>query len=208
MLEHETYLEWISADLDGELSPHQREQLNTHLRTCPSCAQLYQELSAQSQAIKAMDCTLPPHLHQDILEHLPPQVSVHRPKKAWKMLAPLAACLALVVTLGYFSQNRTPVADSPSTPTTAAFFVQPRSVDVPNCDQILLLSAPLSQEGLELLENLPTSTLADGSVCCVADPDTTSALVKLLEQSGVNFTRTAPSSPDGSGNTAIVWPAS
>lgn len=207
-MDHETYLEWISADLDGELSPAQQRQLQEHLHTCPACAQLHQQLSAQSQAMKAMDCPLPPHLHQDILEHLPEQLSVHRPKKAWKVLAPLAACLALVVTLGYLSQDCTPVADSPATPTTASFSIQPRWVDVPSCDQILLLSAPLSQEGLALLENLPTSTLADGSVCCVADPDTTSALVELLEELGIPFTCTAPSAPDGSGNAAIVWPLS
>lgn len=207
MVEHETYLEWISADLDGELSPTQQEQLNTHLRSCPSCAQLYQELSAQSQAMQAMDTPFPSHLHRDILDHLPPQVSIHRPHKVWRVVAPLAACVALVVTLGYFSQNHTPVADAPSTPTTASFSIQPRSLEVPNCDQMLLLSAPLSPDGLELLGDLPTSTLADGSICCVADPATTSALVELLDRSGVTFTRAASSSPDGSGNTAILWPS-
>ena len=33
-MEHETYLEWISADLDGELTPAQHAQLEEHLHTC------------------------------------------------------------------------------------------------------------------------------------------------------------------------------
>lgn len=208
MVEHETYLEWISADLDGELPPSQREELYTHLRACPSCAQFHEELSAQSQAMQALDSPLPPHLRQDILEHLPPQVSVHRPKKAWKVYAPLAACLVLVVTLGYFSQGRTPAEAPRSNPAPAAFSVQPRSVEAPSCDQMIFLSTPLSQEGLDLLADLPTSTLADGSACCVVDPETTSILLELLEQSGVSFTRTPSPSPDGSENTAIIWPVS
>ena len=39
-MEHEEYLEWMSAALDGQLPPAQRIQLEEHLRTCPYCAQL------------------------------------------------------------------------------------------------------------------------------------------------------------------------
>lgn len=205
-MEHETYLEWISADLDGELSPSQQEQLQAHLHTCPACAQFYAELSKQSQALQNLDCALPSHLRQDILEHLPPQVSPRRPRTVWKVLAPLAACVVLVVTLGYFSQDRTPTVSPRSNPAPAAFSAQPQSFDVPGGDGVLLLSAPPSQAGLELLGDAPTTTLESGYVCCVVDPATASALLDLLDQSGQTYTQAAASSPDGSGNTAILWP--
>ena len=207
-MEHKTYLEWISADLDGELSPSQQEQLQAHLHTCPACAQLYKELSKQSQALQNLDCALPSHLRQDILEHLPPQVSPHRPRTVWTVLAPLAACVVLVATLGYFSQDHTPTVSPRSNPATAAFSIQPQSFEVPGGDGVLLLSAPPSQAGLELLGDTPTTTLESGYVCCVVDPATASALLDLLNQSGQTYTQAAASSPDGSGNTAILWPMS
>lgn len=211
-MEHETYWEWISADLDGELSPAQHAQLEEHLRTCPSCAQLYRDLSLQSEGLRQLDTALPSDLHQNILDHLPPQLTVRRSHRTWKVWGSLAACLALVAALGYtslqHSQENTAPVSARSNPgiAPAVFSVQPQDLDVPGGDTVLLLSAPLPQSGLDLLQDLPTTTLDGGYVCCVADPDTAQALVDLLDQAALGYTQSPASHPDGSGNTAIVWP--
>ena len=212
-MEHEEYLEWMSAALDGQLPPAQRIQLEEHLRTCPSCAQLYEELSQQSAALRGLDCPLPPHLHENILNQLSPQVPQPRPRKMWKVFAPLAACLALVAALGYASLSR-PGADTPSMAARsdpglapAVYSIQPQNLAVPDGDTVLLLSAPLSQSGQELLTDLPTNTLEGGFLCCVVGPDTAQAVTDLLHQTGQGYTQSAAAAPDGSGDTAIVWPA-
>lgn len=211
-MEHEEYWDWMSADLDGQLSPTQHAQLEEHLHTCPSCAQLYRDLSLQSEVLGQLDTPLPPDLQQNILEHLPPQLTVRRPQRKWKVWGSLAACLALVVALGYASLQRGPENTAPvsarSNPgiAPAVFSIQPEDLDVPGGDTVLLLSAPLPQSGLELLQELPTTTLDGGYVCCVTDPDTTQALVELLDQAALGYTQSPAAHPDGSGDTAIVWP--
>lgn len=213
-MEHETYLEWISADLDGELTPAQHAQLEEHLNTCPSCAQLHRELSQLSGDLHRLTPDVPPQLHQQILDGLPRQTPpVLRFPRAGKACGALAACLALVVALGYSSfqqgQENTPPAAARSGPdiAPAVFSVQPQELSVPGGDTVLLLSAPLSQEGQGLLGDLPTTTLEDGSVCCVVNPDTAAALATWLDSSGVCYTQASAANPDGSGDVAVVWPA-
>lgn len=211
-MEHEEYWEWMSADLDGELSPAQHAQLEEHLRTCPSCAQLYQDLSLQTSALGQLDTSLPPELHQNILDHLPPQLTVRRTQRNWKVWGSLASCLVLVAALGYASLPREPEDTAPATARSnpgiapAVFSVQPQDLAVPGGDTVLLLSTPLPQSGLELLQALPTTTLDGGYVCCVADPDTTQTLVELLDQAALGYSQSPATQPDGSGDTAIVWP--
>lgn len=212
-MEHEEYWEWISADLDGQLSPAQHGQLEAHLHTCPSCAQLYQDLSLQRDVLGQLDTPLPSDLHQNILDHLPPQLTVRRTGRRWKMWGSLAACLVLAVALGYAAIPREPEPASPATVRSnpgvapADFSPQPQEdLAVPGGDYVLLLSGPLPQAGVELLEGLPTTTLESGYVCCVADSDTTQTLVELLDQAALGYSQSLATQPDGSGNTAIVWP--
>lgn len=137
---------------------------------------------------------------------------MRRPQRKWRVWGSLAACLALVVALGYASLQRGPENTAPvsarSNPgiAPAVFSIQPEDLDVPGGDTVLLLSAPLPQSGLELLQELPTTTLDGGYVCCVTDPDTTQALVELLDQAALGYTQSPAAHPDGSGDTAIVWP--
>lgn len=213
-MEHETYLEWISADLDGELSPAQHAQLEAHLSACPSCAQFHRELSQISQDLHRLDPDFPHQLHQSIMEGLPSQVApVRRFPRSWKVWGAMAACLALVVALGYASL-RPSLDNTPQTASRmswdiapAAFSASPQVLSVPGGDTVLLLSAPLSQEGRELLGDLPITTLEDGSVCCVVNPDTAAVLATWLDSSGVCYTQASAASPDGSGDVAVVWPA-
>lgn len=211
-MEHEEYLEWISADLDGELTPTQHHQLQEHLQACPSCAQLYEELSQQSASLRALNCAVPTQLHQAILDQLPPQQPAPRPRRMWKVWAPLAACLALVVTLGYAAlqpkKADTPALAARSNPgvSPAVCSVQPQALAVPGGDTVLLLSQPLTQDDSALLKDLPTTTLDGGYVCCVTDPDTAHALMEHLTQTGQAYTQASAASPDGSGSIAVVWP--
>lgn len=207
-MRHETYLEWISADLDGQLSPAQQKQLKTHLHACPACARRYWELSENRHRMQTMDCDLPPHLRDNILAHLPAQESPRFPRKALAAVSSLAACLVLVFALSYMAHAPAPPATSRVQPATTAFSVQPRGVEAPGGDQVLVLAEPLPTSAYEWLQQYPITTLEDGSACCVVDPDTARTLLEWLDQSQQTYTYDAAPAPDGSGNTAVIWPQS
>lgn len=207
-MKHETYLEWISADLDGQLSPAQQKQLKTHLHACPSCARRYWELSQNSHRMRNLDCEVPPQLRETILANLPAQARPRFPRKALAAVSSLAACLVLVFALSYMAHAPAPPTTSRVQPATTAFSVQPRGVDAPGGDQVLLLDSPLPSSAYELLEQHPVTTLDDGSACCVVDGDTARSLMEWLDESQQTYTYTAASTPDGSGNTAVIWPQS
>ena len=98
----EQALERMSAALDGPLSPGERAELDGHLASCPSCAALFEEMRAQSQALRELDPPFPEGLRQKVLDSLP----ARRPaRKTGRMLrlrrwGALAACAALAVALG------------------------------------------------------------------------------------------------------------
>lgn len=96
-------LERISAALDGELSPAERNELDAHLADCPACAALFEELAGHSRLLRELDCEVPAGLTDRILSQLPDQ----RPAPAkrsrvlhWRRWGALAACLALVLWAG------------------------------------------------------------------------------------------------------------
>ncbi len=93
------YLELMSAVLDGEATAKERNTLDGHLADCPSCQALFDELSAQSGALRELDCQLPAHLHGHIMDSLPPQDAPAKKGKVirWQRWGSLAACLVLVV---------------------------------------------------------------------------------------------------------------
>lgn len=49
------YLEWISADLDGELSPSESAQLNRHLSGCAKCRQIHEDYKVNRILVAAME---------------------------------------------------------------------------------------------------------------------------------------------------------
>ncbi len=114
-MEHERYMEQISAALDGELTPSERAALDAHLAVCPQCARLYERLSRQSAALRELDCTPPEDLTQRVLDHLPAQdAPAPKGKRVhWQRWASLAACLALVVT-GVFALTRQQQPQAPA----------------------------------------------------------------------------------------------
>jgi hypothetical protein len=92
-------VEMLSALLDDELEEAQRREVETHLASCPSCAQHWRELTA----LDALARGLPPAKAPDgYLDTLPGRVrqriGADRPRRAvapWML--PLAAGLALAV---------------------------------------------------------------------------------------------------------------
>ncbi len=107
-MEHERYMEWISAALDGELTAEDRAALDAHLAVCPRCARLYERLSRQSAALRELDCAPPEDLARRVLDHLPVQGAPAKKRKLlhWKRWASLAACLVLVFTGGFALSRR------------------------------------------------------------------------------------------------------
>lgn len=116
------YIEWISAALDGELTAEERRELDDHLAVCPSCAALFEELSAQSRTLRDLDCPFPAGLHDRIMNNLPPQEVPAKKNNIihWKRWGSLAACLVLVIALGTFARfglrmgSSAPMAESAS----------------------------------------------------------------------------------------------
>lgn len=106
MTDCEHAAEWISAQLDGELTPAETAQLEAHLEQCPSCRALQKDLLALHQALleAAAQWTAEPpaDLTQRVLERVrAAEVLPFRAQKSrWRRWAPLAAVLTLVVIGG------------------------------------------------------------------------------------------------------------
>lgn len=117
----EEYFELLSAALDGELSPEERDRLLAHLETCPSCRELGKELSVLQRALEKLPVPAPPPtLTGAILDRaaqldlLPPETeeppkaspaprprSRHSAPQPWGKWAAAAAMLAVVVLGGW-----------------------------------------------------------------------------------------------------------
>ena len=93
-MEHEQYIELMSAALDGEITPAERQALEAHLAVRPECAALWEDLRAQSAALRSLDCEVPEGLKARILADLPPQ---EKPRRSpWRRWAAACACLVVV----------------------------------------------------------------------------------------------------------------
>ena len=106
----------MSAALDGEISPAERNRLDAHLADCPPCAELFAELAGQSALLRRMDCQVPAGLSNQILSQLPRQKK-KAPIVHIRRWGTLAACLALAVVGsfamgGSFSANSARDADA------------------------------------------------------------------------------------------------
>lgn len=128
------YIELMSAALDGECTAEERRQLDSHLAVCPECAELFNLLSANANAIRELDCDMPADLKDRIMSSLPEQEKPARKGKVihWKRWVPVvaAACLVLVVSLiprigigGNTSGDAAPNAFAPSASTAAEAYV-------------------------------------------------------------------------------------
>lgn len=115
----ETYIQLMSAALDGECTAAERAMLDEHLAVCPQCAELFRTLSANAAAARQLDCEVPADLKSRIMSSLPRQDAPAKTDKVirWKRWIPVAAaaCLILVVSLtlpGNFDVGAAPEAAS------------------------------------------------------------------------------------------------
>ena len=116
-MEHEQYIEWMSAALDGEITPAERQALEAHLAVCPECAALWQDLRAQSAALRSLDCEVPEGLKARILTGLPPQ---EKPRRSpWRRWAAACACLVVVAAAALTAAPRLMSAGSSAPPSAA-----------------------------------------------------------------------------------------
>lgn len=116
-------LELLSAALDGELSPSERNTLDAHLADCDSCAALFDELAGQSRLLRELDCEVPAGLSASILASLPEQAPAKGQKALhWRRWGTLAACLVLVAWAGFAlpGQSGNKAHDMPMTADMAA----------------------------------------------------------------------------------------
>ncbi len=125
-------LEAISADLDGELTPAERAQLEDHLARCPHCRALREELAALHAACPAaLEAEAPPELRQAVLSHLPPRRAGRTGAVRWLRWGAMAAAAAVALlalwrlphALPHSAETAQPapaVADSAPLPAPAA----------------------------------------------------------------------------------------
>lgn len=101
----ETYLEWISAHLDGQLSDEEERELEEHLDQCPTCRAIEERLAALHDSFQGLeDIPAPEGFTQGVMDRVRAEQS--RPKVVplfkrpqFKALAGLAACAALCIGL-------------------------------------------------------------------------------------------------------------
>ena len=98
------YYELISQRLDGELSPDEERELESHLSTCPSCRALAEQLSGLHEDFSALEeVPVPEGFAQSVMARIRAEEQkkviplFRRPQ--FKAMAGLAACLALCVGL-------------------------------------------------------------------------------------------------------------
>ena len=117
-MEHEQYIELMSAALDGEIAPAERQALEAHLAVCPECAALWEDLRAQSAALRSLDCEVPEGLKARILVDLPPQ---EKPRRSpWRRWAAACACLVVVAAAALTAAPRLMSAGSSAPPSATS----------------------------------------------------------------------------------------
>ena len=101
-------LEWISAELDGELSEPDRSALHEHLAHCPACSALYQELAGLSGALEELAAPAPDGFVQNVMARIAAEAAQEgaehtvipfpaKKRTPWKGWAASAAVVAVVV---------------------------------------------------------------------------------------------------------------
>lgn len=96
----ESYMEMISAHLDGALADDERARMTDHLASCEACRNYMMELAAIRAALSdAEDVDVPDGFAEGVMQRV--RESVQRPKKQnlLRRFAPLAACAAVLAVI-------------------------------------------------------------------------------------------------------------
>lgn len=195
-------LELLSAALDGELSPAERNTLDAHLAECPGCAALFDQLAGQSRLLRDLECEVPDGLSERILSGLPGQAPARRGRVIhWRRWGTLAACLALVVWAGFSlpqsAKNAAPQADLAS--------AVPENQAEENPDAI---SAPtsLDESPGPAAFSLEPREASDGDTAA-GNPPSSRCPPPASSTCGSPGGRTPPSPPPGCWTPRTTWPA-
>ncbi|HET7249292.1 MAG TPA: anti-sigma factor, partial [Gemmatimonadales bacterium] len=95
----------LHAYLDGELTPVERERVDTHLKGCPACqARLAEERAIIERSSRLLGMASPPE------RAIPPLGQLRQPRLTWRLRRPLAwaATLILAVGLGWYARGKFP----------------------------------------------------------------------------------------------------
>lgn len=92
--DHSTYVEWLHADLDGELSSLERSQMERHLAGCESCRQERRELIEMESVLATSQIEVSDDFASSVMAALPAAGWQAKHPRTW------AVALAVVALLG------------------------------------------------------------------------------------------------------------
>lgn len=98
-------VEYLSAKLDGELSPEEAAELRAHLAECPECARLAEAMQGLDEKVAALREPAPEGLKKGVLYRIDQATGKARtPKRRWfgpgTVMGAVAAVLVLLVGVG------------------------------------------------------------------------------------------------------------
>ena len=98
-MEHFEYELLISCLLDGEITPQEKEKLDEHLRQCPECAALLEELRADAEGLRALSPEPPKALLEGVMHEIKPQRQEKKKAKilSFRSIAAIAAAAAVII---------------------------------------------------------------------------------------------------------------
>jgi len=79
-MSHESYLMWISLDLDGKLSQQQRAELRLHLRGCAACAVAWDHMNLIDRALASQPEARP---RIDFTARVMTRVETYESRRRW-----------------------------------------------------------------------------------------------------------------------------
>ncbi|QSX08308.1 DUF4349 domain-containing protein [Alkalibacter rhizosphaerae] len=96
-MDHEKYLEWISRDLDGDLDPKEKQELDDHLKTCEECRLYRDDLQKMTGTLSQTPrLTLGSSVKERTVKAMGPDKKKYFSNRRW---LPYAAALLVVFVL-------------------------------------------------------------------------------------------------------------
>lgn len=118
----EKMVDYMHAYLDGDISTEEEQQLQQHLQNCPSCKQLYTDLTEAIQFIEqAEPLQAPPNFVEGVMAKLPKEQKRQVKTQHWFRRHPFFAAAALFFLLmsaslfsGFGNDQQFSVTDQPN----------------------------------------------------------------------------------------------
>ncbi len=104
----EEYLEWISRQIDGDLTPEEQTQLQRHLAECAACREILAAYQAISDGVALLEAEPPEELVENVMSCIERPTGIMRKKNRFAFgggiaITAAAAVLALAVGTGLIS---------------------------------------------------------------------------------------------------------